>query len=101
MNQPPLVVEGVLRPWSMARTTRDNVVIDTIKGAQDGQGVVLRLYEAVGKTTVTALHMGFTCCLMECDLMENPIGRVDGEKLTFTPFEIKTLKAVPQPGRKG
>ena len=101
LNQPPLVVEGVLRPWSMARTTRENVVIDTIKGAQDGQGVVLRLYEAVGKTTVTALHMGFTCCLMECDLMENPIGRVDGEKLTFTPFEIKTLKAVPQPGRKG
>ncbi len=34
LNQPPLVVEGVLRPWSMARTTRENVVIDTIKGAQ-------------------------------------------------------------------
>lgn len=101
LNQPPLVVEGALRPWSMAWTTRENVVIDTIKGAQDGQGIVLRLYEAVGKTAVTALHLGLPCCLVECDLMENPIGSVDGEKLTFSPFEIKTLKAIPRPRGEG
>lgn len=100
LNQPPLVVEGALRPWSMARTTQENVVIDTINGAQDGQGIVLRLYEAVGKATVTALQLGFPCRIVECDLMENPMGSVDGEKLVFSPFEIKTLKAFPQSGEE-
>ena len=100
LNQPPLVVEGALRPWSMAQTTRENVVIDTIKGAQNGDGIVLRLYEAVGKTTVTALRLGFPCRLVECDFLENPIAAADGEKLTFSPFEIKTLKAIPQPGKE-
>lgn len=101
LNQPPLVAEGALPLWSMAATTRENVVIDTIKGAQDGQGIVLRLYEAVGQATVTALNLGFPCRLVECDLMENPIGTVDTEKLTFSPFEIKTLKAIPQSGEEG
>ena len=57
---------------------------------------MLRLYEAAGKATVTALHTGFPCRLIACDLMENPIGSVDGQTLAFSPFEIKTLKAIPR-----
>ena len=66
------------------------------QGARDGQGIVPRLYEAVGKATVTALHTDFPCRFIECDLMENPIGSVDGQTLAFSPFEIKTLKAIPR-----
>ena len=66
------------------------------QGAQDGQGIVLRLYEAAGRATVTALHTGFPCRLIACDLMKNPIGSVDGQTLAFSPFEIKTLKAIPR-----
>ena len=96
LNQPPIVTEGLLPEGSFARTTEENVVIDTIKPAEDGVGFVLRLYEAVGRKTTTALKLKLPADLTECDLMENPLGKADGESLLFTPFEIKTIRAVPQ-----
>ena len=59
---------------------------------------MLRLYEAVGKASVIKLQLGFPCRLEECDLMENPIGSADKDMLTFSPFEIKTLKAIVSAG---
>lgn len=96
LNQPPLVTRGRLPLCSLARTTRKNVVIDTIKPAQDGVGIILRLYEAVRKGAETALKLGFPCKLVECDLMETNMGEADPEKLSFGPFEIKTLRAIPE-----
>ena len=96
LNQPPIVTEGLLPEGSFARTTEENVVIDTIKPAEDGVGFVLRLYEAVGRKTTTALKLKLPADLTECDLMENPLGKAGGESLLFTPFEIKTIRAVPQ-----
>ena len=99
LNQPPIVTQGLLPEGSFARTTAENVVIDTIKPAEDGVGFVLRLYEAVGKETATALKLRLPADLSVCDLMENPLGEADGEHLLFTPFEIKTIRAIPREGR--
>lgn len=99
LNQPPIVTQGLLPEGSFARTTAENVVIDTIKSAEDGVGFVLRLYEAVGKETATALKLRLPADLSVCDLMENPLGEADGEHLLFTPFEIKTIRAIPREGR--
>lgn len=73
-----------------------NVVIETIKKAEDSDEIVLRLYEAEDKGTVCMLSAGFAIdqC-MEANLMEQPEQKLcaDGNtvKLTFKPFEIKTL----------
>lgn len=73
-----------------------NVIVDTIKRAEDGNGTIIRLYEAWGidSETVLALHAEFDE-ILEVDLMEQELQPLkstrQGLTLDFTPFEIKTL----------
>lgn len=95
LNQPPIVVPGRLALMGMAETSQKNVVVETVKAAEDGSGIILRLYESVGKETVTSLRLGFACrSVIECDLEENPIGPVRPEELSFGPFEIRTFRII-------
>ena len=77
-----------------------NVVIDTVKKAEDDSGIIVRLYEAHGwrgrhilETSLPVRHA------FETDLMENTIEemRLKNGKITMDikPFEIRTLKLVP------
>ena len=77
--------------------TSDNVVIDTVKKAEDDGGLIVRMYEAHGcrgrRTFTTTLPV---LCVEETDLMER-VERVlkqrDGQvSLSFKPFQIRTLK---------
>lgn len=93
LNQPPLVVQGRLACGTMARTSCSNVVVETIKAAEDGSGLVLRLYEAIGCACTAALETGFSYrSAQECDLEENNPRPVDVSAMAFGPYEIKTLK---------
>lgn len=72
------------------------VIIETVKKAEDGDGIVLRLYESEGgfvKAAVTA--EGCFYSVDEVDLLEKspvPLGVADQSvMLEFKPFEIKTL----------
>ena len=75
----------------------EGVVIDAIKLAEDGSGLVLRLYEANGKAE-NALLSFFRApnAAVEADLLEKeiaPLALKDGRiALAFRPFEIKTVK---------
>jgi alpha-mannosidase len=77
----------------------DNVVIETVKKAEDDRGIIVRLYEAHGcrgrRTLATALPVKRA---VETDLMEKeerrlPLrnGRVT---LHFRPFQIRTVKLI-------
>ena len=44
---------------SFARSLQDNVILDTVKRAEDGSGIVLRLYESSGSKTEAALEFSF------------------------------------------
>jgi alpha-mannosidase len=91
LNNPLLDASGVELP-SAASTPDPGVIIETIKGAENGSGVVLRLYESLGRATTTSLRTTFPhASAVETDLLERPIGRVDLSRLEFTPFEIKTI----------
>ena len=93
LNQPPVVTSGNLSLPSMARTTCSNVIVETIKAAEDGTGLVLRLYEATGCACVTALETDFSYRTVHaCDLEEQNPEPVDISALSFGPYEIKTLK---------
>ena len=93
LNQGPLMTEGSLVCLSMARTSCQNVVVETVKTAEDGSGLVLRLYEATGQPCVTALETGFPYrAVLECDLEENNPKPVQVSAMAFGPYEIKTLK---------
>ena len=74
-----------------------NVVIETVKAAEDGSGTIVRLYECANKRTRTALKFGlpaskvFLCDLMENESEELPLSNGRTE-YTFGNFEIVTLK---------
>lgn len=71
------------------------IVCATIKQAEDGEGLILRAYETVGKACEGRL---FTCrsivSIHETDLMERCVREMDSDAIGFTPFEIKTLRVV-------
>jgi len=91
LNNPVLISPGATLP-SMASTDHPAVIVETIKPAESEEGVIVRLYESLGRPAATALrtelpHANAT----ETNLMELPIGPIDLGRLEFTPFEIKTI----------
>jgi len=85
------VIEGGILD-SFARVDDPGVIIETVKVAESGDGIVLRLYESLGHPTTTALRLGRTYASATLtDLIERPIGAADLDRLQFGPFEIKTI----------
>ena len=98
LNQPAYAVSGAeeKESFSYASTDHDNVILETVKQAENGDGTILRLYEchnARTKTTVT-LPQGaekvYVTNLLEEIESELP---VENGKVTLwvKPFEIVTL----------
>lgn len=88
----PLVVRAGARLDSFASTDHPGVIIETIKPAENGDGIVLRLYESLGNPTMTALTVAHPHAIArETNLMEVPLSDADLARLEFTPFEIKTI----------
>ena len=75
-----------------------NIIVDAVKRAQDGDGVILRVYEAEGRRgDVTVTLPEQVRSVAENDLMEEPAeGSVslDGDRFTFgiKPYEVKTFR---------
>ena len=96
LNKP--VIPAKVSIGSLAQTDTPAVVVETIKCAYAGDGVILRLYESQGRATVCCLQTIFDGPVIETDLMENELQSVDPENLTFAPFETKTVKVKMQTG---
>ena len=99
LNQPMKAVKGGKpgESFSFVSADHDNVIIETVKAAEDGDGVIVRVIEEQNKRTNTALTFGCPVCSAEdCDLMENKTGdvAVEGNAVSFTirPYEIKTIR---------
>lgn len=91
LNNPLLISEGV-RFDSVAAVDDPGVIIETVKRAERGEGVVLRLYESLGRPTTTTLRVDLPHrTARETDLLERPTGQADLGRLVFRPFEIKTI----------
>ena len=100
LNAPVLTAKGageacVQQPF--AAVANENVIIEVVKQALNGEGTVIRVYECYGRRTVGAkLNLGFIPASAEvCNLMEQPIetANLDGHTVTFDikPYEIKTF----------
>ena len=78
-----------------------NVVIETIKKADDGKGLVVRLYESLRKRGTVTLTVGFRIAqAWRTNLIEDNETRLTNSdycvKFAVKPFEIITLRLVPQ-----
>lgn len=83
--------------FSLASVDKENIVIEVVKAAEDGQGTIVRMYECFNQRTKAVLTLGRPFGrAAECDMMENEEKNLtanDGRvELSFKPFEIKTVK---------
>jgi len=83
--------------YSLLRCDSPDVVVDTVKPAEDGRGMVLRLYECNGNRGPAQVCFANRIALAEeTDLLEeNPREmKPAGDTLTlhFTPYEVKTVR---------
>jgi alpha-mannosidase len=84
-------------PKSFFSVDRPELVIDTVKPAEDGNGIVLRLYESTGQRGQAMLHVGspfgkvVRTNILEDDLENLPAGQ-EGVPLAYGPYEIICLR---------
>lgn len=85
------------KEFSFVSCDCDNIVIETVKESEDGDSVVIRMYETLNKRCNATISLGLpfksvhTCNLME-DTDKELVISGDTLSLEFRPFEIKTLK---------
>jgi len=98
LNVPVMVAPGTAAEGSLFHLDADNIVIETVKPAEDGTpDLIVRLYEAKRSTTRCSLK---TCLPVRSaslvNLVEEEIGKLElnnGQvSLDFRPFEIKTVR---------
>ena len=99
LNQPALCARGGAgnARFSLASTDCANVMLETVKLAEDGDGFIVRLYETDNAKTKAVLTWNLPivsaeeCNLIEEKLVQQPF---DGAHIPFEikPYEIKTFR---------
>ena len=103
LNNPMLALElpaqqGKLpAQYSFVSVSQPNVILETVKEAEDGNELILRMYEAWNKTCDTEITLGFAPKrIWETDLMERNICEIpvtgNRFKLHLTPYDLRTIK---------
>ena len=91
----PCVVNGTLAT-NLFACDNGNLIIDTVKPAENGDGIVVRLYESNGASGTAVITGKQTfASVTEINLVEETIAPVEWDNNTlsfaFTPYEIKTF----------
>lgn len=98
LNVPVTAAEGAAEDFSMMSVDAPNVIIDTVKAAEDGSGdTIIRLYESKHAACDACLTLNLPAgAVYACDMLENPSEQLplrDGRvQLSFRGFEVKTLR---------
>ncbi len=106
INNPLLVWEGesaggsTAESFSLVNLDQPNLVIETVKKAQDGKGLIIRLYETQRSRGSFTLRTGFQVAgaYRTNILEENQVELdVDGDqiKCSYKPYQIITLRVIP------
>lgn len=83
--------------YSFIQIGRKNLVLDAVKTAEDGRGLILRVYEAHGTRGKAEMKLGFDFkSVTECNLCEEDEQAVacseNGFAFRFKPNEVKTFR---------
>ena len=99
VREAPASSGGVARDrFTLVTCDRPGVVIDTVKPANDGRGLIVRLYEGHGTRGPATLRFAHDVAeATECNLLEEAIGsleRFDARRvaLAVQPYELKTVR---------
>lgn len=98
LNVKPLVTAGSTKTFRAVQVEKENVILDTLKPAEDGSGdLILRLYESKKASVSTRVACSFGGCRAYlCDMLENAEEEIPvengGIRLEFKAFEVKTVR---------
>jgi alpha-mannosidase len=108
LNDPLIVVEaprsrasgGAPVLSSLLSIDAPNIVVETVKRAEDGNGIIVRMYESQRRRGLVTLRTGFRLAkAWRANLLEENKAEfvVDGDQvnLSVRPYEIVTLRLVP------
>jgi alpha-mannosidase len=77
---------------NLFQVSEENIIIETIKPYEKGEGTIVRLYESIGLNTGVRLDINFGYQeVYETNLLEQSPYTIDRQTICFTPYEIKTL----------
>ena len=84
---------------SLIKSTSSNIIIDTVKKAEDNNDIIVRMYESAGEVAGFNVEYGFSVSrVFITDILENNLKEVDVKdrqsELTAKPFEIITLRII-------
>lgn len=111
LNDPAIVVIGSVfdgrgddetpSVFSFIHADRPNIIIETVKRAEDGNGFIVRLYEAMRRRGTVTLTAGFSVGeAWKTNLLEENGEKLDvsGRTVSFDvrPFEIVNIRLVPE-----
>ena len=86
----------LLEEYSLIDCKTKGVIFETVKRAEDGQGIILRAYEGYRERKEVELTITNAKEVFLCDLNENQTEKLElcGNTVKFTvkPFEIITIK---------
>ena len=97
-NQGPLVFQQAQpKSEALVSCSQDNIIIDAIKTSECGQDIIVRLYEAEGSSTNTALVCSSRVSSAQlCNMLEEHQSELEIENqgigLNFRAFEVKTIR---------
>ena len=85
---------------SFVEVSRRNIAVDAVKPAQDGNGIIIRMYEAGKSRGTVKVNLNFAdvkkvveCNLMEVDEEEIPVNANEFE-FDITPNQVRTFRVI-------
>lgn len=98
LHCPAIVQKGYCSANSFLRVSERNIIVDTVKMAEDGSGdIIVRLYECQNTYTSCILNFGISVKVVyKTDMLEQNLTQIavksGGMTLNFKSFEIITLR---------
>ncbi len=101
LNTPVLCAEGSAGSRSLFNLSEGTVILENVKRAEDGNGLILRLYESKGTACCETLHMDIPVSeARETNYIEQDEGKLEiadnSLALEFTPFQVRTIRILPR-----
>lgn len=101
LNRPLQILPASGSAISGIRCESQGVILETVKPAEDGRGMILRLYESLRARSEAQLQLPFAARIYDSSMDEEHLGELlhTGHALTLrlSPFEIRTLRVLPVP----
>ncbi len=91
-NTPVFYFKNRENPKNTFRISDDDIAVSAFKNAYSGKGNIVRLYNRTDQPVTISLSLpaSFSEMLL-CNALEDPLESLNPNKISFRPFEIKTI----------